>query len=83
MVYSRNICRIRFQEYFREIKTQDSRFMKQRDSNRFIFLQTMSSGVYFSFMSYDDSPIERLIQEQIQRTAFICFFFFHVSFVLE
>ena len=44
--------------------------MKQRDSNRVVFLKTMSSGVYFSFMSYEDSPIERLIQEQLLSVLF-------------
>ena len=43
-----------------------------KHSNRFIFPQTMSSGVYFSFMSYKDSAIEKLTQEQ----PFICSFFF-------
>ena len=49
-----------------------------KHSNRFIFPQTMSSGVYF--MSYEDSPIKRLTQGQLLSVSF---FFLHVPFLLE
>ena len=45
-----------------------------KHSNRFIFPQTMSSVVYFSFMSYEDSPIKRLTQGQLLSVCFFVFF---------